>query len=329
MILILSQSDLESSSDQVIEWLDTFNVDYKRINGIDFYQNLKLSFHKSGPKFSHPAIDLSIIKLVWFRRWMSFNDLKLMYLDSRISGMEYQDNFKTNFNNLIGNEQRNLAEFFFRSIPKEKHFSRLEYQEINKLEVLQYASEVGLEIPETHILTSRLDLNEIIQSGVYITKAIANAPTIRYQNEKFLAYTAEVANIEENLGESFSPSLFQKLIEKKYEIRSFLLDDEIYSMAIFSQKDEQTKLDFRQYNYARPNRNVPIKLPSDIKFKLLKIAKKFSLRTGSFDLIKTKENKYIFLEVNPEGQFGMVSYPCNYYLEKKIALKMKELINYE
>jgi hypothetical protein len=26
-----------------------------------------------------------------------------------------------------------------------------------------------------------------------------------------------------------------------------------------------------------------------------------------------------FLEVNPAGQFGMVSTPCNYYLEEKIA----------
>ena len=29
--------------------------------------------------------------------------------------------------------------------------------------------------------------------------------------------------------------------------------------------------------------------------------------------------QYVFLEVNPEVQVGMVSYPCNYYLEKKLA----------
>ena len=28
---------------------------------------------------------------------------------------------------------------------------------------------------------------------------------------------------------------------------------------------------------------------------------------------------FIFLEVNPVGQFGMTSSPCNYSLEKKIA----------
>ena len=51
-----------------------------------------------------------------------------------------------------------------------------------------------------------------------------------------------------------------------------------------------------------------------------------NLNTGSIDMIVTKENEYIFLEVNPVGQFGMVSQPCNYYLEKKIT---EYLMKYE
>ena len=43
------------------------------------------------------------------------------------------------------------------------------------------------------------------------------------------------------------------------------------------------------------------------------------MNTGSFDFILTSEGEYVFLEVNPIGQFGMVSYPCNYYLEEKIV----------
>lgn len=47
--------------------------------------------------------------------------------------------------------------------------------------------------------------------------------------------------------------------------------------------------------------------------------KLMDLNTGSIDMIKNKNNEYIFLEVNPVGQFSMVSYPCNYYIEEKIA----------
>lgn len=95
-------------------------------------------------------------------------------------------------------------------------------------------------------------------------------------------------------------------------------------MAIFSQSDFQTEVDFRNYNYDYPNRTVPFKLPDALESKLNKLADFFGLTTGSFDIIKTTDNQYIFLEVNSDGQFGMVSYPCNYYLEKKVAT---ELIN--
>ena len=35
--------------------------------------------------------------------------------------------------------------------------------------------------------------------------------------------------------------------------------------------------------------------------------------------VKRFELGAVFLEVNPVGQFGMVSLPCNYQLEKRIA----------
>ena len=43
------------------------------------------------------------------------------------------------------------------------------------------------------------------------------------------------------------------------------------------------------------------------------------LNTGSIDMILTPEGDYYFLEVNPVGQFGMISHPCNFYLEEKVA----------
>jgi glutathione synthase/RimK-type ligase-like ATP-grasp enzyme len=43
------------------------------------------------------------------------------------------------------------------------------------------------------------------------------------------------------------------------------------------------------------------------------------LDTGSIDIVRTTDGRYVFLEVNPVGQFGMVSVPCNYNLELKVA----------
>lgn len=47
--------------------------------------------------------------------------------------------------------------------------------------------------------------------------------------------------------------------------------------------------------------------------------KKCELNTGSIDIIYGIDGKYYFLEVNHCGQFGAVTYRCNYYAEKYIA----------
>jgi glutathione synthase/RimK-type ligase-like ATP-grasp enzyme len=47
--------------------------------------------------------------------------------------------------------------------------------------------------------------------------------------------------------------------------------------------------------------------------------KTIGMKSGSIDLIVDENNDYIFLEVNPIGQFAQVSIPCNYYIEEYIA----------
>jgi glutathione synthase/RimK-type ligase-like ATP-grasp enzyme len=115
------------------------------------------------------------------------------------------------------------------------------------------------------------------------------------------------------------PSLIQEYIEKEYEVRVFYLDGVCYSMAIFSQNDTQTSVDFRQYNRKKPNRNVPYHLPVSLQEKVEKIMTSLRLNTGSLDFIRSVNGEYFFLEINPAGQYGMMSQRCNYNLEKKVA----------
>ena len=90
-------------------------------------------------------------------------------------------------------------------------------------------------------------------------------------------------------------------------------------MAIISQEDQKNMIDFRNYNLKDPNRFVPYKIPSFVEAKLRNVFDELQINTGSVDLVKDINGNYIFLEINPIGQFGMTSIPCNYNLEKKIA----------
>ena len=86
-----------------------------------------------------------------------------------------------------------------------------------------------------------------------------------------------------------------------------------------SQKSPQTSTDFRLYDYKNPNRKFPFRLPTTIEDKIKNLMSKMTLESGSLDLVLDTSGEYYFLEINPIGQFGMTSYPCNYYLEKRVA----------
>lgn len=94
----------------------------------------------------------------------------------------------------------------------------------------------------------------------------------------------------------------------------------IYSIAILTQKNEKTAIDYRNYDRIKPNRSVPYLLPKSIRDRLIKFLNQFKLECCSVDMIVSNEDEHYFLEVNPIGQFGNVSFHRNEYLEKEIAL---------
>lgn len=203
-----------------------------------------------------------------------------------------------------------------------------EEYENNKFINLNCASEAGILIPATIITNKKsalLDFYNRFQK--IITKPIHHGHIKFSDIESSSRYSSPGTillgkDAIDSVDDYFLPSLFQEYIEKKYEIRIFFFQNEFFPMAIFSQYDEKTKIDFRNYNELSPNKNVPFKLPDELQNKLLSFVKKVNLTTGSIDLVCDTNEDFYFLEVNPGGQFGWVSKNCNYYIEKKIALTL-------
>jgi len=176
--------------------------------------------------------------------------------------------------------------------------------------------------PEYAILTNRKDLvalypkhNEKIVTKnwsqgvtfVGVKKQIAGG--VQLITDDFIKETTK----------NFYPTFIQAYTPKLYELRIFYLNEKLFCSAIFSQSNEKTKVDFRNYDHNRPNRVVSYELPESIKSQLIKFMKKIKVNTGSIDMIYTPMNEYIFLEFNPIGQFIQVETPCNYPLSKEIA----------
>ena len=333
MILILSEKN-DVSTNKVIDWLIHFNKRFVRINTSDFYgfiKNVRLSDKGTSIQFQFREEHFSLpeITAVWFRRHLfqhEIHESHVAYIRDE-SGHEVlvdainADIIRKN----LKQEYGVLRDFIFDTLqncPKVLGHWRENVE--NKLMVLNIAANVGLLIPDTEIINSKIQLQEKCRrdSGAIITKALKYAPPLKSQQLKkpVSNYTSAIYTTKmDAYPERFFWSLVQKKIAKRFEIRVFYLDGSCYAMAIFSQENKKTEVDFRNYDWNRPNRCVPYQLPDDIEQKLNRLMKRLNLNTGSIDLIYTPDGEYVFLEVNPVGQFGMVSRPCNYHLEKKIA----------
>jgi ATP-GRASP peptide maturase of grasp-with-spasm system len=318
MIFISTSAD-DYSTFKVIRWLKYLKKDFVVVNTLNemVIKSICLSNEKTdinvGFTKDKKSLNFNAITSYWYRRGSLINTLEPFEFNEmdpqlkkevvatvnaeRLTYRHYFDNFLSSFANNI---------------------NKFEDNNTNKLISLQAAKDCGILIPETYILTKKSDLERVLQTRKLIVKNSSQGAV--FAETYFEGLVKKFDHIDlENTPDSFAPTLFQVLINKKYEIRSFMLKNTFFSSVIFSQNDPRTAIDFRNYNNKRPNRVSPFILPEEIEKKLLKLSEKLNLNSGSFDLLVDKENRIYFLEVNPIGQFGQVSRPCNYNVEKVIA----------
>lgn len=316
MILIISNPD-DRSVDRVIEWLLKFG--YSDILRLSEGKPITILGIRLDKEPIEPEIDLMVenriikvseIDFFWYRN----GNIKIEIPDS---SKEIVDNQLKEF---LGWELTVCRNFIIRQLQQRPSLGNFFRSTVNKLEKLQIAKEIGFDIPNTFISSKPSALINYIEKNQYITKPIGEAMPI-VDDDSFIdlqTATVDLGKIE-NQTEHIFPSLIQEKVEKWMEVRVFVLYREVYAMAIFSQSNARTRVDFRNYDFADMNRMVSYKLPAKVEEKILKFMDKCELNTGSIDLILTSDNRFVFLEVNPAGNIEMVGDTCNYWLEKKIA----------
>lgn len=331
MILIVTEKT-DISTSQVIDWLKYYNIPFFRINETDKISVEKISIPNNRSKTSNigevsikvnnkKIINLSKIKGYWYRRG------RLMH---KYRPFNEDDYLGSRFNPFFKKEQDDVIEFidyYLKVVRKVNVINSFLDNKINKLNNLLIAKDCGLAIPDSYIINRKTQLESLFSKKQkpqeYITKGISQrgvSVNDAQKNFSISDYTVLLnKDCLQEFPETFFTSLVQEKINKKVELRIFYLNGKCYSSAIFSQLDTQTEVDFRRYNRQKPNRVVPYKLPEAVECNIILFMNRINMNCGSLDIIKTTDNNYVFLEVNPVGQFAQVSYPCNYKLEKRIV----------
>lgn len=314
MILLLS-SDGDYSTERIVQWLKYQQyTDFLRLSPMDFVDNPIDIYPKDGLFYvKGKEFGFSSIKVVWYRRFGGFSfSVPFNTVKEGIGELTAE---------LLKNEINNITDFFVSLIPEVPIIGSTRKSNTNKLIELYKAKLAGLNVPFTFVTSEKETIElRIKKYPNLISKSVFNARPVSYNEKVYTMFTTQIT--EQDMAvipDHFFPSLIQEEIKKDYEIRVFYYLGQFYCMAIISQNNPQTKIDFRRYDTHTPNRFIPCEIDDDTKEKINIFMNSMDLNIGSLDFVKDIQGKLYFLEVNFMGQFGMVDIPCNYGIHKQIA----------
>jgi ATP-GRASP peptide maturase of grasp-with-spasm system len=326
MILILSE-DGDSSALKVIKWLRNLKVEFIHLSEHET-RNVVEGIFINGDQINikirceGKIFNITDFKSIWCRRGHF-----MFSIPNPEVKIEDSSDIKSKIREHLNQEITTLSDFIYDFLnTKGILINDPRLYNFNKLCGLSIAIKSGLNVPPTVITDCNSNVKQVFKNNNdIITKNIQDVFSYHDENNDVIwsQQTFSLANTEIP-HDQFFYSLFQENIRKEFEVRTFIFNNMIYSIAIFSQKNEFTKVDFRNYYQGIPNRMIPYKLPKDIELKLLRFMDLSNLFTGSIDMIYDG-NVYYFLEVNPVGQFDFVSGYGNYPIEYDIAMYFKNL----
>lgn len=327
MVLIFTDP-CDNSTSLVLDWLIRLGQPFKlvlttdviTIERIEIRPNTIFHFSVSS---QNGILCTDMFTAVWYRRNMP--DIRIPRL---VIGDWLDEAFRTRLGAYWTMEQEALGNEFMRVLAMIPSLGSPFHCGENTLRDLAAFAKVGGAIPKTLITSSKQELRTFLDKTPHgvVCKKLNYSFHVGTASGYFGQYTEVVdAKALEKLPDGFGLTLCQERIPKFVELRIYVLLDQLFAMAIFSQSNERTRTDFRhEQNHMR---TAPFKLPDNIASLIRAFMKEIGTNTGSIDMILTPANEYIFLEINTIGQFGLVSQGCHHQLEKHIAHELRRLAN--
>lgn len=193
-----------------------------------------------------------------------------------------------------------------------KHNETADYKPLQ----LQVAHDYGLTIPASIITSDPEEVKAFYERhhGDIIYKPIHYGSVKSDAGELVAIYTSKVnaEHLEEVYRVTTSLYLFQEQVHKAFELRINIIGDNITATEIHS-----PLLDWRR-DYSCIHYHLH-SLPEDIKQKLLKIVHHLHLHFAAIDVIVTPEGEYVFIELNPNGQFYWLDEKAGTHLCQEMA----------
>jgi hypothetical protein len=186
---------------------------------------------------------------------------------------------------------------------------------------LRRAVELGFTIPRTLISNDPDQILSFVDScgGCVISKPLLHG-TLQRGEKRYAIYTRmlrppDVARLRRT---AFAPVIFQEYVPKWLELRVTVVGDRCFAAAIHSQQSPRSRVDWRRYDFEHTP-YVPYRLPQDVRELCIALVRDLGLQYGALDLILRPDGSFVFLEINPVGQWGWVEFLTGLPISRALA----------
>lgn len=319
MILCLSHTQDFYTIDIVQKQLQAMGKDVYRMNTDLFSDQLSFDYgHRNGDfVFNIITDDRSFsaadVEAVWYRKLWNIKppaDLDASY--HRIFYQEYDTMRDIFFDSLSHVPWMN-------AMPRDHHIAG------NKALQLELAAQNGLEVPQSLFTNNPEKLKEFfytVCNRQMIAKLHGTLSRSMTGGGAFLP-TTQVR--EEDLDRldtlPYCPMIFQELIPKQYELRVIYVAGQVFAGKIDTRASALGQTDWRAANDI-PAAWAAYRLPDDVCKHIDRMMQEMGLLFGALDIMRHTDGRYIFLEVNPQGEWGMLQRDLNYPIGETIATEL-------
>ncbi len=232
------------------------------------------------------------------------------------------DDLDARYRAMCSNESAAALEGFLDALHDARWINNLERQRAaeNKQRQLRLAARAGLRVPRTLVTNDPLAAREFFAEtdGQTVAKLLRPIDISMDAAAPFV-YTTRLR--EEDLARAETlrhcPMVFQELIPKACELRVAYVAGNVFAGALNATGTSHGQTDWRR---ASPDECQwqQAQLPTDVVSSLQILMSELGLVFAAIDLICTPAGEYVFLEVNPGGEWGM--------LERDLGLPISEAI---
>jgi hypothetical protein len=299
MILILTEP-MDPHADHVIQMLKARGAEFARFHPEDFPARASLSvgYAPDGPmrsllRVGETAIDLARLQSVWTRR------PRPPVPHEQIRDATVRDFVAEECQTFLRDLWNALDCRWVPAPPMAIRRAEL------KASQLRVASELGLELPPTLVTNSPDEFLDFYRqhNGDIITK-LAGFGFHQSLSGHFMRFTEVVSKRDVGYATSiqFCPVILQAYVPKRLELRITVVGQEVFAAEIHSQQTNHTRHDWRRYDLSHTP-HFAHDLPPEVQARCVRLVERLGLCYGAIDMILTPDGRYVFLEINPNGQY--------------------------